>query len=175
MDLKLNTHIDVSEVNSSLENFSDALRRAVERGLTRATVLLRNAVQSNIRSPLGYKPPAVAFGWLANSITGEVYEEGKKQVGRVFVLPPADQYGLFVELGTRPHWPSVSNLYPWVEIKFGLSDSEEIYKAAWSVAHAISQRGTRGHFMFQRARDEHERDVLTILQEEISRSLAELN
>ena len=91
MDLKLNTHINVRNVNSSLENFPDALRRAVERGLTRATVLLRNAVQSNIRSPLGSKPPAVAFGVLADSVTGEVYQQSGKQVGRVFLRPPADR------------------------------------------------------------------------------------
>jgi len=62
MDLQLNTHIDISKVNAGLENLSGTLRRAVERGLTRATVLLRNAVQTNIRSPYGDKPPAVAFG-----------------------------------------------------------------------------------------------------------------
>ena len=175
MDLKLNTHIDVSEVNSSLENFSDALRRAVERGLTRATVLLRNAVQSNIRSPFGYKPPAVAFGVLADSVTGEVYQQSGKQVGRVFLRPPADRYGLFVEVGTRPHRPPLYALYPWVQIKFDLSDLQEIRAAAWGVADAIAKRGTRGHFMFHRAIEEHERDVLRILEEEISRSLAELN
>ena len=175
MDLQLNTHIDISKVNAGLEDLSGTLRRAVERGLTRATVLLRNAVQTNIRSPYGDKPPAVAFGALADGVTGEVYEENKKQVGRVFLQPPVDRYGLFVELGTRPHRPPLYALYPWVQVKFGLTDLQEIRAAAWGVADAIAKRGTRGHFMFQRALDEHERDVLAILQEEITRSLAELN
>ena len=175
MDLQLNTHIDISKVNAGLENISGTLRRAVERGLTRATVLLRNAVQTNIRSPYGDKPPAVAFGTLADGVTGEVYTENRKQVGRVFLRPPADRYGLFVELGTRPHRPPLYALYPWVQVKFGLTDLREIRRAAWGVATLIEQRGTAGHFMFQRALEEHERDVLTILQEEITRSLAELN
>jgi hypothetical protein len=51
------------------------------------------------------------------------------------VVANAD-YALFVELGTRPHFPPVDALKPWAEKKLG---DENL---AFVVARAISRRGT---------------------------------
>lgn len=158
-------------LTAALDRFPSALRRAVERGLRRATALLERAVETNIRSPLGSKPPAVAFGTLANSVTSRVGEEAGQAVGSVFLAPPADVYGLFVEVGTRPHRPPVQALLPWVQLQFGLSDPKRIRAVAWAVATGIARRGTRGHFMFARALQENEDQVVAILEEEIGQVL----
>ena len=173
--MDLHIHIDVSKLGRQLENLPVLLRQAVEGGLTRATVLLRNAVETNIRTPFGDKPPAVASGFLASSVAQEVYSTQDHLIGQVFLGYPADQYGLFVEVGTRPHTPPLWPIMRWLNVKFGMTNPKALFFAAQRVAFEISERGTRGHFMFQRALDEHERVVLRILQEEITRSLAELN
>ena len=174
--MDLNIHIRLGHSDPLLGNFSALLHDAIERALQRATKLLRDAVEHNIRTPFGTRyHPAVAFGDLADSVRRAVYDQGDKQVGHVFLGGPAERYGLFVEVGTRPHWPPVSALIPWVQVKFGLKDLQQIRSAAWGVARSIATKGTRGHFMFQRALEKYEGDVLTIFQEEIARSLAKLN
>lgn len=169
MELKI--EVKVSRLTELLERFPVTLRRGIERGLTRSTALLRRAVETNIRTPLGAKPPAVAFGVLANSVTAEVSQERTRAVGRVFVKPPADRYGVFVEFGTSPHRPPLNPLISWARVKFNMTDPKKIRATAWAVAANIAKLGTQGHFMFTRAHQENERKVVSILEEEIQRSL----
>ena len=125
--MDLNIHIRLGHSDPLLGNFSALLHDAIERALQRATKLLRDAVEHNIRTPFGTRyHPAVAFGDLADSVRRAVYDQGDKQVGHVFLGGPAERYGLFVEVGTRPHWPPVSALIPWVQVKFGLKDLQQI-------------------------------------------------
>ena len=169
MELKI--EVKVGRFTERIERFPAALRRGIERGLVRSTALLRRAVETNIRTPLGAKPPAVAFGVLANSVTAEVSQERTRAVGRVFVKPPVDRYGLFVEFGTQPHRPPLNPLISWARVKFNMTDPKKIRATAHAVQGKIAKRGTRGHFMFTRAIEENEEKVVSILEEEIERAL----
>ncbi len=169
--MELNIEVKVNKFTELLERFHLELQRGIERGLTRSTALLRRAVETNIRTPLGAKPPAVAFGVLANSVTAEVSQERTRAVGRVFVKAPADRYGVFVEFGTSPHWPPLNPLLSWARVKFNMTDPKKIRATAIAVQDKISRFGTKGHFMFTRAHQENEEKVVSILEEEIQRSL----
>ncbi|MCH8267241.1 MAG: hypothetical protein IH846_06980 [Acidobacteria bacterium] len=169
MELKI--EVKINRFTELLERFPLALQRGIQRGLTRSTALLRRAVETNIRTPLGAKPPVVAFGVLANSVTAEVSQERTRAVGRVFVKAPADRYGVFVEFGTRPHRPPLNPLISWARIKFHMTDPKKIRATAWAVAEKIAKHGTQGHFMFGRAFQKNEKKVVSILEEEIQRSL----
>ena len=53
-----------------------------------------------------------------------------------------DPYGRFVREGTRPHFPPVAALVPWVQKVFGVSESAAI-SIAYQVARKISRVGTK--------------------------------
>lgn len=53
-----------------------------------------------------------------------------------------EKYGVFVEFGTKPHFPPPLELQRWAKRKLGLSH-KEARKAGWAIAVAISKRGTR--------------------------------
>ncbi len=171
MELKI--EVKVGRFTERIERFPAALRRGIERGLVRSTQLLRRAVETNIRTPLGTKPPAVALGVLASSVIAEVEvsQENARAVGRVFVKAPIDRYGVFVEFGTSPHWPPLDPLISWARIKFHMTDPKKIRATAWAVAETIAKHGTQGHFMFTRAHQENEKKVVSIMEEEIERML----
>ena len=166
---ELKIEIAFNRLTELLQRFPATLRRGIERGLSRSTSLLRRAVETNIRTPYGNKPPAVAFGVLAGSVIAEVSQEGTRAVGRVFVKAPADRYGLFVEFGTFPHWPPLNPLISWVRVKFNMTDPNKIRARALAVQEKISMVGTQGHFMFTRAIEENKERVVAILEEEIVR------
>ena len=154
-----------------LDDFPAVLRAAVRRGLERSTELLARAVQDNIRKPPGRKSQAVASQTLLRSIRSEVREENGRPIGRVFPGALLRPYGLYVERGTRPHWPPVQALEPWVRVKFSLTRPAEIRSAAWRVARKIAREGTEGRFLFQRAAEANRAQVVSLIEEEIRRAL----
>jgi len=155
----------------TLDAFPSALRRAVERGLDRATELLARAVAANAQTPFGVQSTA-AFGELARSVTREVGEEAGKQVGRVFLAPPADQYGIFVEVGTRPHFPPPAAIEGWVRRRLGVTNDRQARELAFLIGRKIARAGTPGRFFFEQALEENQERVLAILEEEIETALA---
>ena len=52
------------------------------------------------------------------------------------------EYGVYVEYGTRPHFPPPSEIEKWVVRKLGIK-GKEARKAAWAIAQTIARRGTR--------------------------------
>lgn len=52
-------------------------------------------------------------------------------------ISPTVGYALFVEEGTRPHWPPVGALQPW--------SRRHGFPSAFVLARAIAARGTRPH------------------------------
>ena len=68
---------------------------------------------------------------LMNSITHRVTSERGGLVGRV---GPSVSYGLYVERGTRPHWPPRAPLEGWAR-RHGMP--------VFAVQRAIARRGTR--------------------------------
>ena len=60
-------------------------------------------------------------------------------------------YGLAVRRGTRPHFPPVAELMPWVVKVLGITGEREVRTVAFLIARAISRRGTRANEYDKRA------------------------
>ena len=153
--------------------FPDALRQAVERGLARATELLERAVAAAAMSPFGTRSGG-PLGELARSVKREVFSDTDtgRAIGRVFLGSPADQYGLFVEVGTRPHFPPPAAIEGWVRRRLGVTNDRQARELAFLIGRKIARTGTPGRFLFERALEENEERVVRILEEEIDATLA---
>ena len=153
--------------------FPDALRRAVERGLERATELLERAVAAAAMSPFGARSSA-PLGELARSVKREVFSDADtgRAIGRVFLGSPADQYGLFVEVGTRPHFPPPAAIEGWVRRRLGVTNDRQARELAFLIGRKIARTGTPGRFLFERALEENEERVVAIFEEEVANALA---
>ncbi|HWO88415.1 MAG TPA: hypothetical protein VNL98_04615, partial [Gemmatimonadales bacterium] len=158
------------QLSQTLERFPRRLRQGIERGLHRATELLRAAVAARAASPLGMAAPG-AFGEYAASLRSEVVDERGQPVGRVFLAPPADRYGLFVEAGTRPHFPPPGALEGWVRRRLGITGESEAREVAFRIGRKIARQGTQGHFFFERALRENEARVAAVMEEEIAKAV----
>lgn len=164
------SHVSTAVATRSLDELPQALRRAVDRGLERATELLRSAVAALAQSPFGVSS-SQPFGEYAGSVRGAVREESGRPTGHVFLAPPADQYGRFVEVGSRPHFPPPGALDGWVRRRLGISDARQVREVAFLIGRKIARRGTPGHFFFERALRENEARVAALLDEEVNRAL----
>jgi hypothetical protein len=166
------TRIEQGELGAMLGQLPEALREAVERGLERATELLRAAVTALAISPLGVRPGA-ALGEFAGSVRTAVRaDDARRFSGEVFLGAPADRYGLFVELGTRPHFPPPAALEGWVRRRLGVTEGRQAREVAFLIARKIARAGTPGHLFFQRALEQNEDRVVAMIDEELGRALA---
>jgi hypothetical protein len=68
---------------------------------------------------------------LQGSISSRITGGGASLVGEI---GPSVRYGLFVERGTRPHWPPVAAVSGWAR-RHGISP--------FLVARSIARKGTR--------------------------------
>ena len=161
--------IEDRQLQQQLDQLPQQLNRAVERGLQRATELLRVAVSNLALSPLGVVS-ANPFGEFAGSVTADVTDENGRPVGRVYLAPPADRYGLFVEVGTRPHWPPPEALEGWVR-RLGITGDREVREVAFLIGRKISRVGTKGHLFLERALAENESRVVAVFEQEIGKAV----
>jgi len=159
-----------SRVPILFAHFPDALRRAIERSLMRATALLERAVVANALAPFGTYAGA-PLGELARSVSREVYHDDGHSVGRVFLGAPADQYGIFVETGTRPHFPPPAALEGWVRRRLGVTDDRQVREVAFLIGRKISRSGTPGRFLFERALEDNVDRVVGIFEEEVANAV----
>jgi len=163
--------IEDTQLRQQLDQLPQLLGRAVERGLERATELLRAAVATLAQSPLG-APGASPFGELAGSVTTEVTDENGRPVGRVFLAPPADRYGLFVEVGTRPHFPPPAALESWVRRRLGITQRRQAREVAFLIGRKIARTGTPPHLFFERALEGNINRIVAVMEEEIAKAVA---
>lgn len=92
------------------------------RAMTASLLLIEASARRNVRQDTRR---------LQNSITHQQRQEGNTLVGQV---GPSAGYGLYVETGTRPHWPPAAPLVGWAR-RHGVS--------VRAVRIAIARRGTR--------------------------------
>ena len=168
------SQIDDTQLQQRLDQLPRQLSDGVNRGLRRATDLLRAAVsalaQSGAQSPLGLSA-SDAFGELAASVSSEVRDESGTPVGNVFLMPPANRYGLLVEVGTRPHFPPPAALEGWVQRRLGITSDREVREVAFLIGRKIARAGTPGRFFFERALRDNESRVVAIMEEEIAKAV----
>ncbi len=158
-----------------VEKVAPELQSAAHAGILRGleAVGIRGSVlvQNNIKTPYNGRPAAVASGQLVNSIHGDIIQGDN--VNRVVIAahPPADVYAAPVETGTAPHFPPPQALVPWVKLKFKVGDKEAL-SIAFAIAKRISQRGTKGQFMFQRALEQLSGEAASIMERSLAESFA---
>jgi len=117
-----------SDVASFKAKFIADMKRipkAVDRGLHRAVDRAAEEVRENAPK---------ATGFLRESIHA---------VGLKIVCDAT--YAIYVERGTRPHWPPIAPLIAWVQAKgsIGLSGNQDAKSIAYAIAHKISIEGTK--------------------------------
>ena len=161
--LKMSFQIDQEGPQRLLAQAPEEIRQALAQATSAALEQLAGAVRGNT---------PVATGLLADSVFATPLESGVG--GIVSVHPPADVYAAPVEYGTAAHFPPAEALRSWVEKRFGLTEEAAIRAAAFQVARAIARRGTRGHFMFQRAVETEREAVYAVFDREIDRAIQEL-
>ena len=164
------TAAGTTDISAAMAGLPEALRGAVRRGLERANDLLERAVAAHAQTPFGSR--AEGHGQLARSLTGAVSDDNGRQIGEVFLGPPADQYGIFVEVGTRPHFPPPAAIEAWVRRRLGVTSDREAQQVAFLIGRKISRRGTPGRFLFERALQENEERVVAILEQEVGKVVA---
>jgi len=177
--MQLTIQLEPNASAAMFAQFPDALRLAIERGLHRATALLERAVIANALAPLGSArgepfgaQASAPLGELARSVRREVLSDEERGVGRVFLGAPADQYGIFVEVGTRPHFPPPAALEGWVRRRLGVTSDRQARALAFLIGRKISREGTPGRFLFTHALEANVEQVVEILEEEIASAVA---
>ena len=148
------------------------------------------AVSALAQSPLGV-PAASPLGELAASVKTEVMvnrgatigspstalrvnsaqRPDVVPVGRVFLAPPADQYGLFVEVGPRPHFPPPGALDGWVRRRLGITNDRAVREVAFLIGRKIARVGTPGRLLFERALNDNMSRVVAVMEEELAKAL----
>lgn len=155
----LNLRINIS----GIDEVSAAMQAAIDEGVVNGTEeLSMRAVQ--ILVPL----TPVNFGILSGAMQWKL-ESGPPQVrAQIFAGPPADVYAAPVEFGTKPHFPPITALLPWVKHKLGIVDEKEAKSVAFAIAQSIAKRGTKGAFMFQKAFDQVSGEAVAIFEKNLA-------
>jgi len=138
------------------------IRREVGTGLT--------AIVEDIATRARANTP-VDTGILRASIATRVtpgQEAGVLVRGEVFTGAQAP-YAIYVEAGTRPHWPPRAPIEAWARRKLGDA-------SLWFVvARAIARRGTRAHWMFRDAWQAVQETIQPRLQAAADRAASIIN
>lgn len=116
--------------------------------------------------------PVGATGALKQGIVAELHQDIDAMHEILTETPPADAYAAYVEKGTKPHFPPIRALVPWVKKKLGVQNDKEARCVAFMVAHAISLRGTEGAFMFDATLQQLGQEAPAILEAEVAKATA---
>jgi hypothetical protein len=124
----------------------------VKRVINEMAIAIQTQAQDNVRA-LG----AVDNGQLRQSITVDTVSRGfGAEIG------PEEPYGLYIELGTRKHFPPVQPLEEWAH-RHGMDG------AGYAIAKKISKRGTQARPFLLPAFFSHEGEIEKRLAEEMER------
>ncbi len=158
MEIRLNTDA-IAPFAEFWRQAPDIMREEMLIAVVESDSLLLREVQE--RTPVGVG----GGGGLRGSIFASEEVLADNVIGVVSTSMP---YAVPVELGTKPHFPPVEALRDWVEAVLGVSE-EESESVAFLVARKISQKGTEGAYMFQRAFADCEAQIVEIYSEGVAR------
>jgi hypothetical protein len=163
--------VTIRGLDAATAQIQTAVKAGVQNALAVAGARGEALVKEAITSPYLGRPPAVATGNLANSITFELSQEAELSRAIVFAGAPADLYAGYVESGTGPHFPPPSALLLWVQKKFSPGTEKQALSIAFAVARGIARRGTSAFGMFARSFLKLEAELLGIFQAQIAQML----
>lgn len=127
------------EIDSAFRVAPDIVRAELLAAVTESDQLLEREVKDMMPTASGVSRASVYS-------REEVLPDGG-----IGVVATAQPHVVYIELGTRPHFPPVAALEDWVRQKFGISDERRIHGVAYLVARKIAARGTLGVGMFHRS------------------------
>ena len=131
-----------------------ALRDSVRRHTPIATKNLWYSISYKIVGAPGLAP-ATGGGIQVQKpmeFEGSVYSAEQATVMSGQFMPCL--YGPAVEFGTKPHWPPGTPIMHWLQAVNPGMDRIQRMNLVWPVRHTISQRGTKGHFMFKKGKED---------------------
>lgn len=92
--------------------------------------------------------PVGATGKLRSSTVFQILGKGEDmrlEIRQSAFSPGGYAYGVAVRQGTRPHFPPVAALIPWVVKKLGIGDAKQARTVAFLIARKISKVGTKAN------------------------------
>jgi HK97 gp10 family phage protein len=145
-------HVEVEGLDAARRKMEQVVKdlhgTPMQMAMRDATLLVQRAAMQNA---------PVDTGRLRASITPEVRTEGRTVIG---VVGSNLFYAPYSELGTRPHWPPLAALEVWAR-RHGTT--------AFVVARAISRRGTKAVRFLQRAVEDNQQRIVTILDRAVGK------
>ena len=136
------TIVGVDKTISNLTRLEEGI--ASEKPMQQATQLVTREARKNT---------SVDLGMTRASITPSVESRGNEVIG---IVGSNRKSALWVEKGTRPHWPPVQALEGWAR-RHGA--------VAFLVARAISRRGTKAHHMLENALEDNRRKIIQFFED----------
>jgi len=94
----------------------------VRSALNKSSMQIKERAKNNV---------PVAFGKLKGGLSHTVENDTKG------IVWSKQKYGIFVELGTRPHWAPIEPLKRWAQLKLGDSS------LGYAVQRKIAMKGTK--------------------------------
>jgi len=136
----------VNEIISNLNRVQGGI--GSRKPMEQSTKLLTREARKNTPEDTGATKESItpSVRSLSNGIEGVVGSNKKS--------------ALWVEKGTRPHWPPLRAVEGWAQ-RHGMT--------AYLVALSISRKGTKGHHMLERALDDNQRKVIQMFQDYYNR------
>lgn len=127
-----------TQLNAALVRSPDIVREEMLAAVTEADQLLEREVKDLTPTATGQSRASIFS------------REQSLPDGAIGVVGTTQPSVVYVELGTRPHFPPIQALEDWVRVKLGISDEKRIHGVAYLVARKIAARGTLGVGMFHR-------------------------
>jgi hypothetical protein len=126
------------ELDAAFARAPDIVREELLAAVTEADRLLEREVVDRMPTATGLSRASVFS------------REEALPGGGLGVVGTAEPHVVYVELGTRPHFPPVEALEDWVRVKLAVPE-RRVHGVAFAIARKIAQRGTLGVGMFHRA------------------------
>lgn len=126
------------EYKLRIEGLKD-FKRDIEKAAREVDPLLKKAMVKSTALVKGTAKGIVIdkkiqnTGSLRRSIHDRIVMTGRLKG----IVNVGERYGLFVEVGTRPHWPPVAPLEKWARLKLGKKG------IGYLIARKISRQGTK--------------------------------
>lgn len=111
--------------------------------------------------------PVGVSGEMRASITSQVKMMTPPNVEGVVGSPLP--YALYMEEGTRPHYPPIGALLLWVQRVINPGNDRQIYAVAKGVQRAIGRRGTRARKFLAGAFDDNQNKIVGYFDKALDR------
>jgi len=131
--------------------------------------LIFNRLGKALVPPIKAETPIGATNHLRNKTVSEVMgtaEDMRLEVRQSAFSPGGFPYGVAVRQGTRPHFPPIAALIPWVVKKLGIGDPKQARTVAFLIARKISRVGTKANPYHERVFQSQIGMIRTVIDEE---------